>query len=102
MGNRYWVWVVVRLGVGVAIVTWAASYLVPGSGEKEFQKTLEAMKEMREQGYQHRTAGGERPKLHESGSGQKKHAPQHRDDDDRGAEVGLREDEGGRRRYERK
>jgi hypothetical protein len=46
MGNRYWVWVVVRLGVGVAIVTWAASYLVPGSGEKEFQKTLDAMKQV--------------------------------------------------------
>ena len=30
MGNRYWFWVLVRLGVGVAIVAWAASYL--GSG----------------------------------------------------------------------
>jgi len=46
MGNRYWLWVVVRLAIGVPIVTWAASYLGPGSGEKEFQKTLEAMKQV--------------------------------------------------------
>lgn len=46
MGDRYWFWVVVRLGVGVAIVTWAASYLGPGGGEKEFQKTLDAMKQV--------------------------------------------------------
>jgi hypothetical protein len=45
-GERYWVWVVVRLAVGVAIVGWAASYLMTGSGEKEFQKTLEAMKQV--------------------------------------------------------
>ena len=46
MGGRYWVWVVVRLAVGVAIVGWAASYLTTGSGEKEFQKTLDAMKQV--------------------------------------------------------
>jgi hypothetical protein len=46
MGERYWLWVVVRLGVGVAIVAWAASYLGTGSSEKEFQKTLEAMKQV--------------------------------------------------------
>jgi hypothetical protein len=46
MGERYWVWVVVRLAVGVAIVAWAASYLTAGSGEKEFQKTLDAMKQV--------------------------------------------------------
>ncbi len=46
MGNRYWFWVLVRLGVGVAIVAWAASYLGAGSGEKEFQKTLDAMKQV--------------------------------------------------------
>jgi hypothetical protein len=45
-GERYWIWVLVRLAVGVAIVGWAASYLVPGSGEKEFQKTLDAMKQV--------------------------------------------------------
>ena len=45
-GERYWVWIVVRLAVGVAIVAWAASYLTTGSGEKEFQKTLEAMKQV--------------------------------------------------------
>jgi hypothetical protein len=46
MGNRYWFWVLVRLGVGVAIVAWAASYLGAGSEEKEFQKTLDAMKQV--------------------------------------------------------
>jgi hypothetical protein len=46
MGNRYWFWVLVRLGVGAAIVAWAASYLGTGSGEKEFQKTLDAMKQV--------------------------------------------------------
>jgi hypothetical protein len=46
MGNRYWFWVLVRLAVGVAIVAWAASYLGAGSGEKEFQKTLDAMKQV--------------------------------------------------------
>lgn len=47
MGERYWLWVVVRLAVGVAIVAWAASYLGTGSAEKEFQKTLLAMKQVR-------------------------------------------------------
>ena len=46
MGERYWVWVIIRLAVGVAIVTWAASYIGAGSGEKEFQKTLDAMKQV--------------------------------------------------------
>ena len=47
MGGRYWVWLGVRLLVAVAIVAWAASYLSTGSGEKEFQKTLEAMRQVR-------------------------------------------------------
>jgi len=47
MGGRYWVWVVARLLVAVAIVAWAASYMGTGSGEKEFQKTLDAMKQVR-------------------------------------------------------
>jgi len=46
MDNRYWLWMMVRLAVGVVIVAWAASYLGPGSGEKEFQKTLDAMKQV--------------------------------------------------------
>ena len=46
MGERYWIWVIVRLAVGVAIVGWAASYLTGGGGEKEFQKTLDAMKQV--------------------------------------------------------
>ena len=47
MGNRYLLWVLVRLLVAVAIVAWAASYIGGGSGEKEFQKTREAMKQVR-------------------------------------------------------
>jgi hypothetical protein len=46
MGNRYWLWVGVRLLVAAAIIGWFLSYLGPGSGEKEFQKTLEAMKQV--------------------------------------------------------
>jgi hypothetical protein len=47
MGERYWLWVGARLLVGVVIVAWAASYLnKTGSGEKEFQKTLAAMKQV--------------------------------------------------------
>lgn len=44
--ERYWVWMGVRLLLGVGIVGWAASYLGTGSGEKEFQKTLDAMKQV--------------------------------------------------------
>lgn len=47
MGDRYWLWVGARLLVGVAIVAWAFSYLnTNGSGEKEFQKTVDAMKQV--------------------------------------------------------
>ena len=45
-GERYWLWMGGRLLLGLAIVAWAASYLGPGSGEKEFQKTLDAMKQV--------------------------------------------------------
>jgi hypothetical protein len=46
MDGRYWVWLGVRLLVGAVIVGWAASYLMPGSGEKEFQRTLDALKQV--------------------------------------------------------
>jgi hypothetical protein len=46
MGNRYWMWLAARLLVAIAIVGWAASYIGAGSGEKEFQKTLDAMKQV--------------------------------------------------------
>ena len=46
MRDRYWRWMGVRLLVGAAIVAWAASYLGAGGGEKEFQKTLDAMKQV--------------------------------------------------------
>jgi type II secretory pathway pseudopilin PulG len=48
MGGRYWLWLGARLLVAIAIVGWAASYLFPGgSGEKEFQRSLGAMKQVR-------------------------------------------------------
>jgi hypothetical protein len=48
MEGRYWIWLVGRLLMAVIIVGWAASYLTPGgSGEKEFQKSLDAMKQVR-------------------------------------------------------
>jgi len=46
MNGRYSVWVGARLVAAAIIVAWAASYLTPGGGEKEFQKTLEAMKQV--------------------------------------------------------
>lgn len=46
MGDRYWLWVGARLLVGLAIVGWAVSYLGTGSGEKEFQQTLDALKQV--------------------------------------------------------
>ena len=46
MGDRYYLWVAARLVVAVVIVAWAASYIGTGSGEKEFQKTLDAMKQV--------------------------------------------------------
>jgi hypothetical protein len=46
MGDRYWMWVGVRLLVAVVLVAWVFSYLGAGSGEKEFQKTLDAMKQV--------------------------------------------------------
>jgi hypothetical protein len=46
MGERYWLWVGARLLVAVALVAWAASYLGTGGEEKEFQKTLDAMKQV--------------------------------------------------------
>jgi hypothetical protein len=47
MGGRYWLWLGARLAVGFAIVAWAFSYVGTGNGEKEFQKTLDAMKQVR-------------------------------------------------------
>lgn len=46
MDGRYWIWLGARLLAGVVIVAWALSYLKDGSSEKEFQKTLEAMKQV--------------------------------------------------------
>jgi hypothetical protein len=46
MGNRYWLWMGARLVAAIAIVAWAASYIGTGSAEKEFQKTLDAMKQV--------------------------------------------------------
>jgi hypothetical protein len=48
MDSRYWLWLGARLLVAVVIVGWAISYLFPGgNGEKEFQRSLEAMKQVR-------------------------------------------------------
>lgn len=47
MGERYWLWLGARMLIGVVIIGWVVSYVGPGSGEKEFQKTLNAMKQVR-------------------------------------------------------
>lgn len=47
MGGRYWAWLIARLAVAVGLFAWAFSYVGGhGSGEKEFQKTLDAMKQV--------------------------------------------------------
>lgn len=46
MGNGNWSGIVMRLVVLGVIVAGAAIYMGTGSGEKEFQKTLEAMKQV--------------------------------------------------------
>ena len=46
MGGRYWIAMAVRLVVAAVIVGCLVSYIGPGSGEKEFQKTLAAMKQV--------------------------------------------------------
>jgi len=46
MRERYLLWTGARLLVAAAIVAWAVSYLGTGSGEKDFQKTLDAMKQV--------------------------------------------------------
>jgi hypothetical protein len=46
--SRYWWWLGARLVVALAIVGWAVSYLFPGgNGEKEFQRSLDAIKQVR-------------------------------------------------------
>jgi len=46
MGGRYWFWMGARLVAAIVLVAWVASYMGTGSGEKEFQKTLDAMKQV--------------------------------------------------------
>jgi hypothetical protein len=48
MEGRYWAWLGVRLLIGAILVGWAFSYLNPGGGsaEKEFQRTLDALKQV--------------------------------------------------------
>ena len=45
--GRYWLWLGARLAVAIAVIAYALSFLGTGGGEKEFQKTLEAMKQVR-------------------------------------------------------
>jgi hypothetical protein len=47
MRERYWLWLGARLVVALVIAGWAFSYLMPGGGEKEFQKSLDALKHVR-------------------------------------------------------
>ena len=44
--RRFWLWVGARLCIGFILVGWAASYLFPGSGEKEFQRAIESTRQV--------------------------------------------------------
>jgi hypothetical protein len=46
MHNRFWWWIGIRLFGAVALVSLILSFLMPGSGEREFKKTLAAMKQV--------------------------------------------------------
>jgi len=46
MDGRYWLWLGARLAAAVVLVAWAMSYLKGGGSEKEFQQTLNAMKQV--------------------------------------------------------
>ena len=65
---RYWVWVLVRLLVGVGIVAWAMSYIGPGSGEKEFQRTIDALKKV--DGVEYTMVANSSPTTHMEESGE--------------------------------
>ena len=63
MGGRYWTWLIARLAVGVAIFAWAFSYVHGGgSAEKEFQRTLDAMKQVHS--FRVATTASQRPTQH--------------------------------------
>jgi hypothetical protein len=44
---RFWAWLGARLLVGVVLIGWVISFLSPGGGEKEFQRAIEARKEVK-------------------------------------------------------
>jgi len=44
---RFWTWLIVRLLLALVLVGWVYSYLfLPSSGEREFRRTLEALKKV--------------------------------------------------------
>lgn len=65
---RYWVWVLVRLMLGVGLVVWAMSYLSPGGGEKEFQNTVNALKKV--DGVQYSMVSDPSPSTHVEETGE--------------------------------
>jgi hypothetical protein len=44
MESRHYLWLIARLGVAVVLVGWAYSYLMPDSGDKEFQRMSDMLK----------------------------------------------------------
>jgi len=44
---RFWAWLLARLAIGLVLVGWVVSYVVPGGGEKEFQRSVEALKQVK-------------------------------------------------------
>jgi hypothetical protein len=48
MGDRYVLWVLARLVAAAVLIGWVGSYMMPDdSGNKEFKKAMEAMKQIR-------------------------------------------------------
>ncbi len=46
MRERFWPWLIARTAVAAILIGWALSYLWPASGDKEFQRAIEAIKKV--------------------------------------------------------
>jgi hypothetical protein len=65
---RFWVWLSARLVIALILVGWGLTYLLPDSGDKEFQRALTAMKQV--QAVRYSMVADPSPKHHSEGKGE--------------------------------
>jgi hypothetical protein len=65
---RFWLWLGARLVIAAILVGWGLTYLMPGGGEKEFQRALTAMKQV--QSVRYSMVVDPSPKHHSEGKGE--------------------------------